>query len=197
MFQTFIDQARGASLFGLNVLEWGGLIGLFMVFVLLALTLRDSLSGSVRRDRAAERKKNVELPAKQKIESDLPHGKETILIVDDDAAVLRAHSRLVSRLGYQVERANSGQDAIDYVRSQHADLIILDLLMPEMDGMETFRAIKKINPKQRAIVLSGFAGPAMVSAIKSLGVGTYLVKPAQVSMLARAIREELDRDSLN
>lgn len=66
--------------------------------------------------------------------------------------------------------------------------------MPGLDGIETFRSIKDINPHQRAIVLSGFAGPAMVNSIKTLGVNTYLVKPAEAGILARAIRDEIDRN---
>lgn len=197
MLNNMLTQARQFDALGLNALEWFGLMAVLCIVLLAALSLHDAVAGSMHRGKSEKRGRNRELPVKQKIESSLPQGNETILIVDDDAAVLRAHSRLVGKLGYNVERAPSGKDAIEFVRSQHADLIILDLLMPEMDGMETFRAIKKINPDQRAIVLSGFAGPAMVSAIKSLGVGSYLVKPAQVSILARAIREELDRDSMN
>jgi CheY-like chemotaxis protein len=129
---------------------------------------------------------------KQKIKK-LAGGEETILVVDDDPAVLRAHTRLISKLGYNVQRALGGQEAIDYIKKNHADLIILDLLMPGLDGIETFRAIKEVNPYQRAIVLSGFAGPAMVNSIKILGVNTYLVKPAEVGILAQAIRDEIDR----
>lgn len=193
MMKQWIQQARQMEFLDLNALEWFGVVAIGVIVLYAMLMLRDLLSGTVARRKQLARQKNVEMPVSEKVNPDLPQGKETVLIVDDDPAVLRAHSRLVGKLGYNVERAQSGQAAIDFVKKQSADLIILDLLMPEMDGMETFRAIKKINPKQRAIVLSGFAGPAMVSAIKSLGVGSYLVKPAQVSILAKAIREELDR----
>ena len=115
-------------------------------------------------------------------------------MVDDDASMLRAHSRLIGRMGYKVQKALGGQEAIDFFRNNHADLIVLDLLMPGLDGIETFRSIKDINPHQRAIVLSGFAGPAMVNSIKTLGVNTYLVKPTEAGILARAIRDEIDRN---
>ena len=196
MISSFISSIRTLQYSGLNTLEWFGIISGVSILFYSIFTLRDllSVSGANKAQRKTLLRTNPEIPRKAEMKKDLPHGDETILIVDDDAAVLKAHARLVAKLGYQVERAVGGQAAIDYVHDHHADLIVLDLLMPELDGIETFRAIKKINPLQRAIVLSGFAGPAMVNAIKSLGVGSYLVKPAQVSILAKAIRDELDRE---
>lgn len=183
------------NLLGLNVLEWFGAVSAISFFLYFMSGIRDTLSGgaATKRGRRNGSRKHSEIPKRSASATDLPHGDETVLIVDDDLAVLRAHSRLVSKLGYRVERALGGKAAIDFIQRKHADLIILDLLMPDLDGIDTFRAIKEINPTQRAIVLSGFAGPAMVNTIKSLGVGSYLVKPAQISFLARAIREEIDR----
>lgn len=194
MISEFFSSLRHVDVAGLNALEWFGAVSAVSFFIYFVGGVRNTLSGSGSRKRAKKRGRLSEIPKKSVPAADLPHGSETVLIVDDDLAVLKAHSRLVSKLGYRVERALGGQAAIDFIQRRHADLIILDLLMPDVDGIDTLRAIKKINPAQRAIVLSGFAGPAMVNAIKTLGAGSYLVKPAQISFLARAIREEIDRD---
>ena len=154
--------------------------------------LRDRFSGNRHQPAKPGPLAEASINGKRSLK-ELPKGNETVLIVDDDPGVLRAHSRLISKLGYNTQRALGGQDAITFVRNNHADLIVLDLLMPGMDGIETFRNIREINPYQKAIVLSGFAGPAMVNSIKTLGVNTYLVKPAEIGILAKAIRDEIDR----
>jgi CheY-like chemotaxis protein len=185
-----IEILRGIQFYGANVLEWLGVVFVLTSLVYTVLRIRQAVSAKGKVQFPAVR---GVVPPKNGKSGDWPQGDETILLVDDDASVLRANSRLVSRLGYDVRKAGGGEEAVEYIRGHHADLIILDLLMPGMDGIEAYQQIKRINPHQKAIVLSGFAGPAMVSGIKSLGVSTYLVKPVEMGVLARAIREEIER----
>jgi DNA-binding NarL/FixJ family response regulator len=71
----------------------------------------------------------------------------------------------------------------------------LDMIMGSgMGGTETFRRMKEINPKQRAIIVSGYAESAQVGQAQQLGAGAYLRKPVSLEKLAQAIRTELDRD---
>jgi len=192
MGSELIDQIRSFQPGSLNTLEWCGILAIGVAILLVAykaLHLGGRRKIGNRVLPGAKRNLRKEKPRS------VPKGRdETVLVVDDDASVLRAHSRLIGRMGYKVQKALGGQEAIDYLRNNHADLIVLDLLMPGLDGIETFRSIKDINPYQRAIVLSGFAGPAMVNSIKTLGVNTYLVKPAEAGILAQAIRDEIDRN---
>ena len=190
---SLLQHLRGLSVYGLNALEWIGVFFFVSMGIYMVMRARDIFSANKQ---VTAKPKTLKQTPRKAVRDDikrLPGGEETVLVVDDDPAVLRAHTRLISKLGYNVQRALGGQEAIEYIRKNHADLIVLDLLMPGLDGIETFRAIRDINPYQRAIVLSGFAGPAMVNSIKTLGVNTYLVKPAEASILAQAIREEIDR----
>jgi CheY-like chemotaxis protein len=184
------EMLRAIRIHGANLLEWLGVIFVLASLTYTVLRIRQAVSAKGKARFPAVR---GVLPPKNGKPGELPQGDETILLVDDDASVLRANSRLVSRLGYDVRKAGGGEEAVEYIRGHHADLIILDLLMPGMDGIETYQQIKRINPYQKAIVLSGFAGPAMVNGIKLLGVSTYLVKPVEMGVLARAIREEIER----
>lgn len=115
-------------------------------------------------------------------------GKEKILVVDDDALVLEMMRRLLGELGYTVVGVDSGEKAVDYMRNNGADLLLLDI-----DGTETYRQIREIRPFQRVIVMSGYADPEKVAGIRRLGVEHYLIKPVPLAMLAQAIRMELDR----
>ena len=183
------EYLRGIRIQGGNLLEWLGVVLLISGAIYVVMEVRHWVYCR-RKPKAPV----VRPPPPEKSKpSELPQGDETILLVDDDPAVLRANSRLVTRLGYTVQKATGGREAVDFIKGNHADLIILDLLMPGMDGIETYQQIKSINPYQKAIVLSGFAGPAMVNSIKTLGVNTYLVKPVEIGMLARAIRDEIER----
>jgi CheY-like chemotaxis protein len=121
-------------------------------------------------------------------------GDESILVVDDDAGQREVMNALLSRLGYRVELAPSGEQAIAYLRNHQVDLLILDMRMPGLDGAETYRRILELHPRQRAIIASGYADSDRITAALALGAGTHLRKPLTFEQLAHAVREELDRD---
>ena len=80
------------------------------------------------------------------------------------------------------------------MESNGADLILMDMrLEPKIDVVETFRRIRTFRPLQKAIVMTGYAGPDEIAAVRALGIAHYLIKPTPLSLLAQAIREELDR----
>jgi CheY-like chemotaxis protein len=96
-------------------------------------------------------------------------------------------------LGYEVHTVASGEDALAYLNSHSADIILLDMIMePGMDGLETYRRILKVNPRQRAIIASGYSETNRVKQALELGVGVYLRKPYTLKKLALAVRRELN-----
>lgn len=122
----------------------------------------------------------------------LPRGHERILLLDDEPLVQKVHAIELRRLGYEVVCAGSGEEAIAWLRQHDADLILMDLLMPEMDGVEAFRRIRQFKPRQKALVYSGYASPARVAEVQALGAGPVILKPAPLSTLAAAVRAKLD-----
>jgi CheY-like chemotaxis protein len=123
---------------------------------------------------------------------DIPTGSERILAVDDEPIVLQTMATVLSCLGYQVDCAKSGEEAVEFVRQHDVDLILLDMIMPGINGAETFRRIKAIKPAQKAVVLSGYADPTVLAEARRLGISQYLMKPAPVAAIATAIRGALD-----
>lgn len=124
--------------------------------------------------------------------SDLPKGTGTVLVVDDDPLVLNTTSHLLQRLGYTVKCASSGEAAIDHVKLDPPDLIILDLVMePGIDGVETFRRIHSVRPEQKAMILSGYAYSSRLQEARELGIQQCLSKPVDLHTLAQAVRREL------
>ena len=118
--------------------------------------------------------------------------KNSILVVDDDSMNL-ARTRIILSEEYDVILAESGAEALKLLGVQEVDLVLLDIDMPEMDGMETFRNMKKAGIKVPVIFLtaSGLEDD-VVSAIK-LGAVNYLVKPFEPQELLRRVAQELSR----
>lgn len=122
-------------------------------------------------------------------------GNETILIVDDDDIQRDVSTQLLKRMGYRVNAVESGEKAIEFLRSQPHDLVILDMVMPGgIDGAETFKQIITINPNQKAIIVSGFSESDRVRVALDLGAGAYARKPLTRRAIAVAVRTELDKE---
>ena len=121
-------------------------------------------------------------------------GKENILIVDDIPEQIEIASKMLTKLGYTVFSARSGEAAVDFMEKQGADLIVLDMIMPGgIDGLETYQRIVSIHPQQKAIIASGYSETERVKMLRELGVKTYIQKPYTLEKIGIAVRMELDR----
>ena len=119
------------------------------------------------------------------------HG-ETVLVVDDLKEQREIATRILNQLGYGARSVPSGEEAVEYIQREKADLIVLDMIMdPGIDGLETYQKILRFNPCQRAIIASGFAESERVKITQQLGAGPYLKKPYTVEALAKAVKAEL------
>jgi CheY-like chemotaxis protein len=128
-----------------------------------------------------------------KEQEEIPGGSETILFVDDEDMVREMGEELLTGLGYRVLQAGSGEEAIELyrVRGRDIQLVILDLAMPKMDGEETFRRLKEIDPAVKVLIASGLIEPEPRRKMEEAGVAGFLLKPYKVGDLARTIREVL------
>ncbi len=121
-------------------------------------------------------------------------GSEKVLIVDDDDVQRQVSSRLLNKLGYRVSSVESGAKALEFLKENPQDILVLDMVMlPGIDGTETYKRVLDINPNQKAIIVSGFSESDRVFEAQKMGVGTFLRKPFTKSLIARAIRTELDK----
>jgi len=119
-------------------------------------------------------------------------GDEKILVVDDVMEQRELASTVLSSFGYKVETAASGEDAIEYLRNNSVDVVILDMIMePGMDGLDTYIKILEIRPGQKAVVSTGFSETERVKKVEKLGAGKVVRKPYTMQSLGKAIRELL------
>jgi two-component system, NtrC family, response regulator AtoC len=117
----------------------------------------------------------------------------TILLVDDEPSVLRYTKSLLEHENYQVETAGSGEETLQRLQLEPAPtLIILDLVMPGMDGLETLENCKKIRPEQKVLMVSCSDDPGKIVQAIKLGASDYLNKPFQAPELRGTVRRVLD-----
>lgn len=137
-----------------------------------------------------------ELPADRMpvVSVDDYQGTESILVVDDVPEQREIVDKMLTRLGYSVKTVSSGEAAVAYLENHSADLLVLDMIMdPGIDGLETFKQIRKLHPGQKAVISSGFSENSRVKEAQRLGAGAYIKKPYVMSTLAETVRKELDR----
>ncbi len=123
-------------------------------------------------------------------------GHETILLVDDEHVINDVTGEMLMGLGYQILVAGSGKKALEIYEENkdRIDLVIMDMIMPEMGGGETFRAIKAINPKVKVILSSGYTLNDEAKQIMDQGVLGFLQKPYNLDELTGKIRAVLGSD---
>jgi two-component system, cell cycle sensor histidine kinase and response regulator CckA len=119
---------------------------------------------------------------------------ESILIVDDVEEQRQIVSGMLKELCYSVVSVSSGEEAVEYLKTNKIDLLLLDMIMdPGMDGLDTYKKILEIHPGQKAIIASGFSETDRVKKVQSLGAGTYIRKPLMLEKIGLAVKKELEK----
>ncbi|MCP4725387.1 MAG: response regulator, partial [bacterium] len=137
--------------------------------------------------------KVVKMELKQSFEEYNGNG-ESVLIIDDEESLRRNGSNILKIFNYNPAACSTGEEAIDYLKNNKADLILLDMLLGEgMDGLETFKEIIKINPHQKVIIVSGYSASSRIQEAQKLGAGQFVKKPFTIEELGIAIKKELER----
>ncbi len=134
------------------------------------------------------------MPKPIKSSEQITVGSGTILIIDDEIPVLEAGNKMLGQLGFRVLEAGNGTDAIAvYTDNQQAiDLVILDMIMPEMGGGEIYDHIKKINPDVKVLLTSGYSLEGKASEILKRGCNGFIQKPFNLQELSGKIKEILN-----
>ena len=125
-------------------------------------------------------------------------GKEKILVVDDVEEQRLIASSILKKLGYSVKALSSGEEAVEYLKKNSADLLILDMMMdPGIDGLETYKRIQKYHPHQKAIIASGYSETERVKEARRIGVNGYIQKPYSLEKIGLAVRTQLNVQAID
>jgi two-component system chemotaxis response regulator CheY len=114
-----------------------------------------------------------------------------ILIVDDDAFVRIVLRDLLSPEGHQLDEARDGGEAVEKVRSAAPDLVLLDLFMPNVSGIEALLRIREASPQTRVVVISSLDAPALIEQAMQAGATSFLVKPFHPLEVQGAVEQAL------
>jgi CheY-like chemotaxis protein len=123
----------------------------------------------------------------------IENGSETVLLVDDEPMIIGVGREMLSALGYKVITAASGQEAINAYSENRdlIDLLIIDMIMPHMNGGELFDRLKTINPNARVLLCSGYSIDGQAREILDRGCEGFIQKPFNMTQLSLKIREIL------
>ncbi len=140
-----------------------------------------------------------EVIKENKFDEKFLEGTETILLVDDEDMIIDVARQMLTRLGYKVLTARSGREAIKIITEKNRlgsspDLVILDMIMPDICGGETFDRIKAINPDIKVLLSSGYSINSQARAILERGCDGFIQKPFNIKQLSQRSREILDKD---
>ena len=141
---------------------------------------------------------NIYLPISQKpivealsSKQGIHQGTETILLVDDEEMIIAVGQAMLEQLGYHIIAVQSGREAVETVRrlGQEIDLVILDMIMPHMDGGKTFDCIREIYPEMPVLLSSGYAINGKAEEIMQRGCNGFIQKPFSAAELSQKVRQ--------
>jgi DNA-binding response OmpR family regulator len=117
----------------------------------------------------------------------------TVLVVDDEGAIRYSVSKTLQRIGYQVDEAASGEDALDMISKREYDVILTDIRMPGLTGVDLLKRIKDISSDAIVILMTGYA--SLGTAVESLRLGAhdYLIKPSSSQDIRQSVARGVDR----
>jgi DNA-binding NtrC family response regulator len=116
-----------------------------------------------------------------------------ILIINDDRQMRRLLTRILTGAGHTARQAVNGRDGIALFAQQRADVVITDMVMPDMEGIETILSLRRENPTLPIIAISGGTDPVYLRAAASLGATEVLRKPFSPQALLEALERVLDK----
>ncbi len=167
------------------------MVALLVAFTFVAALLIDAL---VRRGRVVEERLELAPSVGPGVSPALAVARaRNVLVVDDEKTVCNSCKKILSREGYNVDVALSGDEALKKVKGNRFDAVIADWKMPQIDGIEIARRIKKENPDTAVIMITGY--PSVESSIKAMrsGVSDYVPKPFTPEELSDAMMRALSK----
>jgi len=122
---------------------------------------------------------------------------ERVLVIDDELSVRELCRRALEAEGYQVKSVSNGRQAIELAKEEPFDLLLVDIRMPGLSGLETFQAIKKFSPDVTGVVITGYGSMEVAIEALHLGFSGFITKPFEIDELITAVGEALEKKRLD
>jgi DNA-binding NtrC family response regulator len=124
-------------------------------------------------------------------------GDMSVLLVDDEKDFLEVLAKRLRKRKLSLVVANNGEEAISAIHSAHIDVVVLDMRMPGLDGLQTLREIKRINPVVEVIMLTGHANVETAVKGMELGAFDYLMKPVDIDELLYKLQDAFKKKAMS
>ncbi len=128
-----------------------------------------------------------------KTEEETNQRRKRILLVDDDKSILRIFTRILERAGYSVDAVETGEEAVEKIKSGRYDISLLDFKLPDTDGMELLMRLGEAAPHMVKIMITGSPSRAIKDEALNCGVYAFLLKPINPQELLQTINESLKK----
>jgi len=119
--------------------------------------------------------------------------KDVILIVDDDLDFLESISEVLKENGYRIDTARTGAEALEKTKEEFYALILIDIKLPDMEGIDFLRQIRETDPEMRKIIVTGYPSIENAKDALNFGAHAYLIKPLEIEDLLGTIGEQLEK----
>jgi len=138
--------------------------------------------------------KDIDSPEAEEAPATAAMGPRTILVVDDEESVRMLAKRMLNKLGHEVALACDGVEALDEFERgpEGIDLVVLDMTMPRMDGQETFRRLRAVNPEVRVVLSSGYNEQDATNRFAGKGLAGFIQKPYTLEELAAVVQQAME-----
>ena len=113
----------------------------------------------------------------------------SVLLVDDNQDLLSTLSLILKRSGFNVDTAENGCSAVDKFRMRHFDVALMDIIMPQMNGVEAFKQIKEIDPETKVILMTAYYEEELINTALIEGVHSAIYKPIDIAHVMDVIKE--------
>jgi DNA-binding NtrC family response regulator len=158
-----------------------------VVIMMTAYSVEDLLKEALEEGAYATVYKPFDVDKIIAIIEEVLHEKTLILVVDDKFSDRETLKTILEDKGYRVATAKDGTEAIEMVKSKHYDIIFLDVVLPGMDGVETFERVKGIDPEVTVIMMTGYTEEDLVRKAVSEGAYTCIYKPFHMEKLIELV----------
>jgi two-component system cell cycle sensor histidine kinase/response regulator CckA len=136
-----------------------------------------------------------EITEEKKLPGEIPAGKETVLLVDDEETIIEVMEKALLLTGYKVFVARGGEEALEVFKKnrERIDIVILDMIMPGMGGGKVFDSLRALHPGVKVVLSSGYSIDGEASQIMARGCNGFIQKPFGIRELSQKIREVMGK----
>lgn len=121
----------------------------------------------------------------------MSNGMSKVLVIDDQPGIRRLLVEVLAEEGYTVITASNGYEGVQQVKDEHPNLILMDMKMPGMDGIETLRELKRIGEADKVIMMTAYGELELVTQAQQLGAYAYITKPFDIIKLCQMVHDQL------